>query len=128
MKLPVLSRWLIGYGIFVTLVGLLGYLSNPQKAATALMSGAVIGGILIGWGLAWAAQRRWAAIGAALTLSVVGGIFVWRSTVSWGAYLEGESQKLTAAILITAMLAATMVVLPKVLAAVREARAGTPKS
>jgi len=128
MKLPVLSRWLIGYGIFVTFVGLLGFLSNPQKAATALMSGAMIGGVSIGWGLAWAAQRRWAPIGAALTLSVVGGIFVWRSTVSWGAYLEGESQKLTAAILITAMLAATMVVLPKVLAAVREARAGTPKS
>ena len=36
MKLPALSWWLLGYGAFVFTMGVLGYLSNPEKAGTAL--------------------------------------------------------------------------------------------
>ncbi len=123
MKLPVLSRWLLAYGAFVFTMGLLGYLSNPEKAATALKSGGTVAGLSVVWALGWAAQRRWALVGAAATLGLVGTVFIWRSTVSWLAYFSGDTHKLTAAILITAMMVATAVVLPRVVGALRRPRA-----
>ena len=122
MKLPSLSWWLLGYGAFVFSMGVLGYLSNPEKAATALKSGGMVAGLAVVWATGWYFQRRWALFGAATTLGLVGVAFVWRSTVSWMAYFSGESQKLTAALLITAMLVATVVVLPKVIAGIRTSR------
>jgi hypothetical protein len=122
MKLPSLSWWLIGYGAFVFLMGVLGYLSNPEKAGTALKSGGMVAGLAVVWAIGWWGQRRWALFGAAATLTLVGIVFIWRSSVSWLAYLGGESQKLTAALLITAMFVATAVVLPKVLAGIRASR------
>jgi len=124
MKLPSLSWWLLGYGAFVLSMGIIGYLSNPEKAATALKSGGMVAGLAVVWATGWIFQFRWALFGAAATLGLVGVAFVWRSTVSWMAYFSGESQKLTAALLITAMLLATAVVLPKVLAGIRTSRRG----
>jgi hypothetical protein len=122
MKLPSLSWWLLGYGVFVFTMGVLGYLSNPEKAATALKSGGMVAGLSVVWAMGWWGQRRWALFGAAATLGLVGLAFIWRSSVSWLAYFSGESQKLTAALLITAMLVATVVVLPKVIAGLRASR------
>lgn len=122
MKLPSLSGWLIGYGTFVFLMGVLGYLSNPEKAGTALKSGGMVAGLAVVWAVGWWRQRRWALFGAAATLTLVGAVFIWRSSVTWRAYFGGESQKLTAALLITAMFIATAVVLPKVLAGIRASR------
>jgi len=124
MKLPSLSWWLLGYGAVVLSMGIIGYLSNPEKAATALKSGGMVAGLAVVWATGWIFQFRWALFGAAATLGLVGVAFVWRSTVSWMAYFSGESQKLTAALLITAMLLATVVVLPKVLAGIRTSRRG----
>jgi hypothetical protein len=122
MKVPSLSWWLLGYGAFVFTMGVIGYLSNPEKAATALKSGGMVAGLAVVWAMGWWGQRRWALFGAAATLGLVGLAFIWRSTVSWMAYFSGESQKLTAALLITAMLVATVVVLPKVIAGLRASR------
>lgn len=122
MKLPPLSWWLLGYGAFVFSMGVIGYLSNPEKAGTALKSGGLVAGLAVVWAVGWIFQRRWALWGAAATLGLVGAAFVWRSTASWLAYFSGESRKLTAALLITAMLSATIVVLPKVIAGIRASR------
>ncbi|MHC4831494.1 MAG: hypothetical protein ACYTFT_14255, partial [Planctomycetota bacterium] len=45
------------YGAFLILAGLAGYLSNPEKAKTALMSGGTFG--LLNLGLGWLALRGW---------------------------------------------------------------------
>jgi hypothetical protein len=124
MKLPALSWWLAGYGVFLFTMGLLGYLSNPEKAATALKSGALFGGLSLAWAIAWAAQKRWALYAALGTLGLVTVAFVWRATVGWMAVLGGNTDKLTAAVLISAMLVASLVVLPRVFGALRS-RAGT---
>lgn len=44
------SKWLYGFGAFLFLCGLAGYLSNPVAAKTALMSGSVFGALSILWG------------------------------------------------------------------------------
>ena len=122
MKLPTLSWWLLAYGVFVFTMGLIGYLSNPEKAGTALKSGGMVAGLAVVWALGWRSGGRWALFGAAATLTLVGIVFLWRSSVSWLAYFSGESQKLTAALLITAMLIATAIVLPKVFVGIRASR------
>jgi uncharacterized membrane protein (UPF0136 family) len=103
-----LSKWMIAYGLFLIAMGAGGYLSNPEKAATALMSGGTFGALSILWG--WLMSRgigwsRWAAVATTALLLVV---FSWRASVSWMAFASGASEKLTAAILITLMGAASL--------------------
>ncbi len=102
---------LAAYGVFLILVGLAGYLSNPEKAKTALMSGGTFG--LLNLGLAWLALKSWrpalpTGIGVACFLAVV---FIWRASVSWMAVAGGASEKALAASLISTMLAASIAVI-----------------
>lgn len=104
MKLTAVYTFL---GAFLILIGLAGYLNNPEKAKTALISGGTFG--LVFLGLAAAAWKGWK--GARVTglgvLGVLIPVFLWRGTVSWKAVAEGEP-KLVAAGLISAMLVASL--------------------
>lgn len=97
------SKWLIGYGVFLFLCGLAGYLSNPAAAKTALISGSAFGGLSVVWGallgkgFGWA---KWAALATTLMLCVV---FSIRSYISWQKVMADEP-KAFAASLITLML------------------------
>ena len=93
---------LAAYGAFLILIGLAGYLSNPEKAKTALMSGGTFG--LLNIGLGWLALRGWRpAVPIALGVAAfLGFVFSWRSSVSWLAVVEGQSDKIVAAVLISA--------------------------
>ena len=106
---------MIGYGLFLFAMGGAGYLSNPEKAATALMSGGAFGSLSVvcGWlmvrGFRWA---RWAACAMTALLFVV---FAWRASVSWAAVAGGANEKLVAASIITLMGAASVVMLGSLL-------------
>ena len=106
-----LGNWLVGYGVFLIAVGVLGFLSNPEKAATALVSGGTFGALSIAWGLILRTGRVWARTGAMATTGFLSLVFAWRSTASWLAVLGGKSDKLIAASLITAMLVASVMTL-----------------
>ena len=60
------AGYLILYGSFLIVMGLTGYLSNPEKAKTALMSGGTFGARSRFCGASWerevsagACRRRW---------------------------------------------------------------------
>lgn len=98
------------YGGFLFLMGLLGFLSNPGGAKTALLSGSLFGGLSIVLGCL--ALREWGMVrrlGLGLTL-LLGAVFSWRALASWTAVSGGQSEKLVAAMLISAMLVVTIVV------------------
>ena len=97
------SKWLIGYGVFPLLCGLAGYLSNPAAAKTALISGAVFGGLSAGWGLLLGKGFGFAKWAALVTTLMLCGVFSWRSFASWQKVMDGEP-KAFAASLITLML------------------------
>lgn len=103
------STILIGYGLFLIVAGLAGFLSNPEKAKTALMSGGTFGLIQIGVG--YIATRGWKpARGLGIGIcAFLAATFTWRSIVSWMAVAGGASEKLFAASLISTMLAASIV-------------------
>ncbi|MFP4261032.1 MAG: TMEM14 family protein [Opitutales bacterium] len=103
MNTKQLGQWFLGFGAFLIVCGLLGYLSNPETAKTALISGGSFGLLSMVWGL-WllrtGAKAAWfAATGTTLLLL---GAFSWRATASWQDFLAGEP-KFVAAVLITAM-------------------------
>ena len=115
-----LGNWLLGYGAFLIAIGVAGYLSNPEKAATALISGGTFGALSIAWGLLLRAGRGWARTGAIVTTGFLSLVFSWRSIASWMAFLNGKPEKLVAASLITAMLVASVVTLVVLVRGARE--------
>ena len=119
------ARYLILYGCFLMLMGLLGYLSNPEKAKTALMSGGTFGALSILWGVLGARGVRWSQPAAVMTTGLLVMAFVWRASVGWLAVLDGRAEKQFAAGLITAMLVASIAMLLRLILA-RETSRGEP--
>lgn len=105
------ARYLIFYGCFLILMGLIGYLSNPEKARTALLSGGTFGGLSILWGVLLARNVRWSLPAAKTTTGLLLVVFVWRASVGWLAVLDGQIEKQFAASLITVMLAGSIAML-----------------
>jgi uncharacterized membrane protein (UPF0136 family) len=97
------SKWLIGYGVFLFLCGLAGFISNPDKAITALISGSVFGGLSVVWGLLLGKGFNFAKWAALVTTLLLCGVFAVRSFISWQKFAEGEPKSFAAS-LITLML------------------------
>lgn len=105
--------WQVGYGVFLFVCGLAGYLSNPEAAKTALFTGSLFGGLSALWGVCILKRLDWARIAAIVTTALLACVFTWRSTVTWQAVGAGEP-KVFAASLISLMFVgsvATLVVL-----------------
>jgi uncharacterized membrane protein (UPF0136 family) len=122
------AGYLIFYGGFLILCGVLGYLSNPEKAKTSLMSGGTFGALSIVWGVLGARGVRWSLPTAVVTTGLLTLVFAWRASVGWLAVLDGKSEKLFAASLITLMLAASVLMLLCLLKARKTAEADRPAS
>jgi len=101
------GRWFVGFGIFLILCGVAGYLSNPAGAKTALISGGTFGGLSAVWGVLMLKGFAWSKIAAWVSTLVLVAAFAWRATAGWMAYAAGEP-KLFAASLITLMLIASL--------------------
>lgn len=113
------AGWIKRYGCFLILAGIAGWLSNPEKAQTALISGGTFGALAVGLGYIVASGRRWALWATLALTGMLGVVFTIRSTISWRSFLAGNDSKLFAACLITAMLLASAALLPAVVRALR---------
>src|SRR3989338_2032098 len=105
------ARRLVLYGAFLILAGFVGYLSNPEKAKTAILSGGTFGGLSILWGVLIAKGFAWGRRAALITTGFLTLIFTWRAAVGWMAVFNGRHDKLFTAILISAMLSASVLML-----------------
>ena len=113
------ASWMILYGSFLIVMGVIGYLSNPEKAATAVLSGGTFGALSIAWGVLLRRGVQVARWGALATTALLTAVFSWRATVGWLAVLEGNPDKLVAAVLISVMDVATVAMLIALLRAPR---------
>jgi uncharacterized membrane protein (UPF0136 family) len=105
------GHWIIAYGCFLILIGLIGYFSNPEKARTALISGGTFGTLSIIWGLLSLRYAGWPVMAAFITACFLAVIFLWRAGVGWIAVAQGDMTKQVAAILISLMLLASVALL-----------------
>ena len=122
------AGYLMLYGAFLIIMGLLGYLSNPEKAKTALMSGGTFGTLSIVWGVLGARGVRWTLPAAMVTTGLLALVLVWRASVGWLAVIDGNREKIFAASLITLMLAALVLMLLCLLKSRKTAEAEQPAS
>jgi|GEM_PF-246607 len=120
------AGYLIFYGAFLMVMGLLGFLSNPEKAKTALMSGGTFGALSILWGVLGARGFRWSRPAAIGTTGLLTVVFAWRASVGWLAVMDGKREKLFAASLITVMLLASIPMLLRLLKSPKTAEAEPP--
>ena len=120
---PSIGKWTIGYGLFLMAIGAIGYASNPEKAATALISGGTFGTLSMLWGWLMTRGLKWSRWAAVATTGFLVLIFSWRASVSWCAYAAGASEKLIAATLITTMGVASLAMLGLLLHGARAATA-----
>lgn len=122
------AGYLILYGGFLIVLGLVGYLSNPEKAKTALMVGGTFGALSILWGVLGARGVRWIAPVALVTTALLIAACAWRAGVGWLAVINGQSEKLFAAALITVMLAASAAMLPALFQSLKKQPIAPPES
>jgi uncharacterized membrane protein (UPF0136 family) len=101
------GRWFVGFGIFLFLCGVAGFLSNPAGAKTALISGGTFGFLSSAWGVLMLRGMNWAWFLALGCTGMLGVVFTWRAVVSWKATTLGEP-KLFAASLISLMLVGSL--------------------
>jgi uncharacterized membrane protein (UPF0136 family) len=99
-----MAGYLIIFGIFLILLGVMGYLTHPEKAHTALISGGGFGVLWMLWGILSAKGVRWSWLAALATTSLLALACVWRASVSWLAVANGQSGKAFASVIITLML------------------------
>lgn len=121
------AGYLMAYGGFLILMGLAGFLSNPEKAKTALMSGGTFGALSILWGVLMARGVRWSLPAAKTTTSLLAVVFVWRASVGWLAVIEGHAEKRFASALITLMLVASIAMLLRLFKARKASRVETQR-
>jgi uncharacterized membrane protein (UPF0136 family) len=121
------AGYLILYGAFLIVMGLLGYLSNPEKAKTALMSGGTFGALSIVWGVLGARGVRWSLPAALATSGLLALVLSWRASVGWLAVIDGKREKLFAASLVTLMLVASVLMLLGLLKARKTGDAEKPE-
>jgi uncharacterized membrane protein (UPF0136 family) len=106
-----LGKWMMGYGAFLVAMGLAGYLSNPAKATTALVSGGAFGGLSMLWGILLARGWSWSRWAALVTTGLLTTVFAWRASVSWAAFADGQPEKWVAATIISVMGVASLLTL-----------------
>jgi uncharacterized membrane protein (UPF0136 family) len=102
------GKWFIGFGVFLILCGLAGFLSNPSGAKTALISGGTFGMLSAAWGVLMLRGIAWAWMAAVVCTGFLAVVFAWRASAGWMAVEAGEP-KLFAASLITLMLTGSLV-------------------
>jgi len=116
------TKSLFFYGLFLIILGVVGFLSNPEKAKTALITGGIFGGLSLLW--SYLSQKNHWSLYAALTTTLL--IFLataGRAIVSWKTVLSGQSEKTLAATLIALMSVSSLCVLPILIKAIKQKRA-----
>ena len=106
-----LSGKLMAYGVFLIACGVAGYLSNPEKAKSALISGCVFGGLTLFWALLARQGTSWARPAALVTAILVAIATGWRAVIGWQGVAAGDSSKRLAAVLVTLMALASVVII-----------------
>jgi uncharacterized membrane protein (UPF0136 family) len=102
---------LLVFGIFIMLLGVAGYMTHPERAQTALISGTAFGALSVLWGILGAKGVRWSRPAALGSTFLLAAACVWRASLSWLAVAGGQSDKRFASVIITLMLAVSAAML-----------------
>jgi heme A synthase len=106
-----MAGYLILHGGFLLLLGVLAFLSNPEKANTPLLAFGAFGALAAGFGVMGARDVRGSLPLAVAALAAFIVVCAWRAVVGWLAVIEGQTDNLSPTIALSLMLAASAVLL-----------------
>jgi hypothetical protein len=98
------AGYLVIFGIFLILLGVIGYVTHPEKAITALIFGGGFGALWMLWGILSAKGVRWSWPAALATTALLALACGWRAGLNWLAVADGQSEKAFASVIVTLML------------------------
>ncbi len=75
-----LGRWMLGYGIFLCVCGMVGFFAAPGLGKQLAASGTAFGGLSLIWAFLLERRRKPAWWGAVLTTAVLAVVFLSRAT------------------------------------------------
>lgn len=99
------AGYFIIFGILLILLGVIGYVTHPEKAHTALIFGGGFGALWMLWGILSAKGVRWSWLAALVTTALLVLASMWRGSLSWLAVANGQSEKFFASLIISMMVA-----------------------
>jgi hypothetical protein len=122
---------LVLYGDLLIALGLVGVWLSPSDAAISLRLGSTSGMLVIIWGVLGARGRRCHLFLALAGVAVAALCFLWQSSLGWLAVWEGKPGNLLEAILLTLILAGSILMLAamfKTVKAANKVKAGMPRT
>ena len=99
------AGYLVIFGIFAILLGVIGYQTHGEHARAALIFRGSFGVLMLLCGILGAkgARLSWPVSLSAMAILCVGGL--WRTSVGWLAVANGQAERTFASLLSTLMLA-----------------------
>lgn len=116
-----LSQRLLYYGLLLIILGFIGFLSNPAKAKTALVTGGIFGSISILWSFL-CRKNNWSIYAAFITTLLILLATASRAFISWKNVLNDQTDKVLAATLITIMSIASLYLMPTLFRAIKQSK------
>ena len=105
------GSYLVVFGIFLILLGVIGHLTHPEQALTALVFGGGFGALWMLWGILGARGVRWSWPAALATTALLLVACAWWASLSWLAVANGQAERLFVSMIITLMFAVSASVL-----------------
>lgn len=116
------AKLLLFYGLLLIALGVAGFLSNPEKAKTALITGGIFGGLSLLWSHL-SQKNQWSLYAAFFTTLLIFLATAGRAVISWKIVLAGHSEKTLVATLITLMSLSSLFVMPILIKTIKQRRA-----
>jgi uncharacterized membrane protein (UPF0136 family) len=119
-----LGTWMLGFGAFLVVAGVVGFVTNPRRVGSALLSGVAFGGLSFAWGVLLRRGVGWAVAAALVSTAVLAAVLGWRGSRAWILFVKGQPLKLAAAVIMSAMLLASLVTIGVLLGGIMPATPG----
>lgn len=106
-KLGTLLLW---YGAFLVLAGIVGFELTREQSTSALFNGSVFGSLIMILGVLHRQGRMWTSPASMSATAVFAFTFLWRSALQWYYTINGDTSRMTIAVLLSIMAAVSVYV------------------
>lgn len=118
MKKQHVMAWLVAYGIFLIITGIVGYEITRETSTSAIANGIVFGSLMIIMGVLHQHGRPWTMPASLASTSIFTLTFLWRGIVQWAEVVKG-ADRTAVAVLLTIMAIVSSIVTLRLLRAFR---------
>ncbi|MCX6139736.1 MAG: TMEM14 family protein [Candidatus Kapabacteria bacterium] len=98
-----LGSLLISYGLFLVSMGVIGFFLTHETSTSSLFNGGVFGSLIVVLGILHRQGRMWTHPASLSATAIFLLTFSWRSTIQWYAIANGDTTRVSIAVLLSIM-------------------------